>query len=188
MHQLAIITAIRQLFTREEEQPASEALKKTPIISILNRILQLEANEEEFYFIKLEALWLLICLSMADSDDLKFMMLSSYPEGTEQPDQSQIDQNEAERDFERNKSLVLIGVESMLKFGLNNLDGTDMKVLHLVAHLYANLVVTAPEFAHKVLKETSILHMFHCILSNDLLNTSEPSLVHSVVNTLLHLA
>ena len=91
VHQLAIITAIRQLFTREEELPASEALKKTPIISILNRILQLEANEEEFYFIKLEALWLLISLSMADSDDLKLMMLSSYPEGTEQPDQSQID-------------------------------------------------------------------------------------------------
>ena len=188
MHQLAIITAIRQLFTREEELPASEALKKTPIISILNRILQLEANEEEFYFIKLEALWLLISLSMADSDNLKLMLLSSYPEGTDQPDQSQIDQNEAERDFERNKSQVLIGVESMLKFGLNNLDGADMKVLHMVAHLYANLVVTAPEFVHKVLRETSMLHMLHYILANDLLNASEPSFVNSVVNMLLHLA
>ena len=76
----------------------------------------------------------------------------------------------------------------MLKFGLNNRDGADMKVLHMVAHLYANLVVTAPEFANKVLRETSMLHMLHYILSNDQINGSEPSFVNSVVNMLLHLA
>ena len=81
-----MITAMRQVFTRGEELPASEALRKTPIISRLSIILQLKTDVEENYFIKLEALWLLICLSMADSDDLKLMMLSSYPEGTEQID------------------------------------------------------------------------------------------------------
>ncbi len=63
-----------------------------------------------------------------------------------------------------------------------------MKVLHMVAHLYMNLIVTAPEFANKVLKETSMLYMLHYILSNDLLNQAEPSFVNSVVNMVLHLA
>jgi hypothetical protein len=72
---LALITAIRQIFTRDDDiVPAAEALLKTPIMSILSRILQLDPTEEEFYFIKLEAMWILISLSMADSDELKLML------------------------------------------------------------------------------------------------------------------
>jgi len=76
IHQLALITAIRHIFTREDEYvvACTEALRKTQIMSILSRILDLEATEEEFYFIKLEALWILINLSIAEEDDLKLML------------------------------------------------------------------------------------------------------------------
>lgn len=43
-------------------------------MSILSRILDLEATEEEFYFIKLEALWILINLSVAAEEELKLML------------------------------------------------------------------------------------------------------------------
>lgn len=72
VHQLALVTAIRQLFTRVETVAstfATEALSNTFILSIISRILDCQAVGEEFYFLKLEALWILINLSMCETDE-----------------------------------------------------------------------------------------------------------------------
>ena len=45
---------------------------------IISRILDLDSSEEEYYFLKLEALWILINLSMCDTDEAKLIFLSDF--------------------------------------------------------------------------------------------------------------
>ena len=48
-------------------------------MSIISRILDLDSSvEEEYYFLKLEALWILINLSMCDTDEAKLILLSEF--------------------------------------------------------------------------------------------------------------
>ena len=79
IHQLALISAIRSLFTKDEAIPrVTEILEKTQIMSILSHIINFDSVEEEFYFLKLEALWILINLSMCDTDATRLILLSGY--------------------------------------------------------------------------------------------------------------
>ena len=45
-----------------------DALDKTLIMSLLSKIFYLQSNDEETYFLKLEALWILINLAFCDTD------------------------------------------------------------------------------------------------------------------------
>ena len=48
-------------------------------MAIVDQILSIEVTGEEFYFLKLEALWILTNLStVIDSEDLRLVFLSSY--------------------------------------------------------------------------------------------------------------
>ena len=47
-------------------------------MGIISRILDLDSSEEEYYFLKLEALWILINLSMCDTDEIKLLFLSDF--------------------------------------------------------------------------------------------------------------
>lgn len=46
---------------------------------ILGKILAFETQEEEFYFLKLEALWFLINSAECDENDCQLLLLSEYP-------------------------------------------------------------------------------------------------------------
>ena len=113
VHQLALVTAIRQLFTRNELVPAAETLRKTRILLILTHILNFQSADPEFYFMKLESLWILINMSMCDTEEIRLIFTSeiSTDYTTELPI---FDEEAAQREFERNKSQVLAKLESML--------------------------------------------------------------------------
>ena len=68
LNQLALLTAIRNLFMQNEVNFTKDALDKTPIMSLLSKIFYLQSNDEETYFLKLEALWILINLAFCDTD------------------------------------------------------------------------------------------------------------------------
>ena len=41
-----------------------------------------------------------------------------------------------------------------------------MKVFTMILQLYANLIATGPEYADKVMRETSLLNLFFVIIDN----------------------
>ena len=47
-------------------------------IPAVSHIINFDSVEEEFYFLKLEALWILINLSMCDTDATRLILLSGY--------------------------------------------------------------------------------------------------------------
>ena len=62
-----------------------------------------------------------------------------------------------------------------------------MKVLTLVIHFYTNLVASGAPYAQKILRETSILHIFQYILTNNIGQDIEDLLINCarMVNLLI---
>ena len=88
---------------------------------ILGKILAFETMEEEFYFLQLEALWLLVNLAACDeSDDCQLLLLSEYPPMEPiQPGQHLMSALETYEDFVKGSSEILSKVEQVLKLALN---------------------------------------------------------------------
>ena len=85
-------------------------------MSILARILEFESPDEEFYFLKLEALWVLINLSMCDTDDLKLILMSNFPKDPTK--EITIDKEIVSQDFEQGKSDIIMKIDGMMQFTL----------------------------------------------------------------------
>lgn len=85
-------------------------------MSILARILEFESPDEEFYFLKLEALWVLINLSMCDTDDLKLILMSNFPKDPTK--EITIDKEIVSQDFEQGKSDIIVKIDGMMQFTL----------------------------------------------------------------------
>ena len=62
----------------DESAIAQEALLKTDIMNILSKIFDFETVEEEFYCMKMEALWILINLATCDTDEACLILQSEY--------------------------------------------------------------------------------------------------------------
>ena len=79
----------------------------------------------------------------------------------------QIDMDEISHDFRVNKSDILQKIDAIVTQSISNgPQSHDMKSLTLVLHFYANLVVTGPEFAQKVLRETNLLCLFEYMVQD----------------------
>ena len=85
-------------------------------MSILARILEFESPDEEFYFLKLEALWVLINLSMCDTDDLKLILMSNFPKDPTK--EITIDKEIVSQDFEQGQSDIIMKIDGMMQFTL----------------------------------------------------------------------
>ena len=159
-HQLALVYAIRLALTQREDipGPVEEVLYKTHLVGLVNHILSFSSGEEEVYFMKLEALWLLIDLSMCDSDATKLICLSDL---TLQPNPPGLTMSadDITRDFDREKSDVLSKLDKLLQESLGGPERPDMKVVFMAVHFYANFAASGAEYAHKLLRDTSIVHL-----------------------------
>ena len=65
MHQLALITSIRKFLSKDDILPIEEIIFKIEILDVVNKILEFNSSEEEYRFLKLEALWITTNLAMA---------------------------------------------------------------------------------------------------------------------------
>lgn len=109
INQLALITGLRDVFSQEERVPAAEALAQTSIMEILARILGFQSSEvgEELYFMKLESLWILINLSMCDSEETQLILQSNFSQAPAAAiDKAQFMQSAAQ-DLVYGRSLIL---------------------------------------------------------------------------------
>ena len=59
----------------DEFVPDAQVVSQTHFLSILSQILAFEqSSQEELYFLKLEALWTLINMSMCGADELMLIL------------------------------------------------------------------------------------------------------------------
>ena len=67
-HQLALVTCIRKQFTVSDDQmpEVAEVIENTTLLNCLHQILSFQSSEEEVYFLKLEALWIVTNLGFTD--------------------------------------------------------------------------------------------------------------------------
>ena len=109
MHQLAIVTLLRKLVSISDVPPLTEIVTKTEILSTIDLILSLLDDEEEYRFLRLEALWILINLLCAGEDETKYILASSFT------DIKDIDEDRLNDDFTYGKSILLIRLDKMMK-------------------------------------------------------------------------
>ena len=188
-HQLALVYAIRQVFTQSAETvgPVEEALQKTHLIGMVNHILSFASVEEEIYFMKLEALWLLIDLSMCDTDATKLVCLSDLTIA-ESPPGLTMSTEDVARDFDRKKSELLLRLDKLLQEALSEPEGPDMKVVFMALHFYANFAASGPEYAHKLLRDTSVVHLCHHFVESKLITSFTDEMLGCVARLIGQLA
>ena len=128
-------------------------------MSILSRILAFESeNEEMIYFLKLEALWILINLSMCDTEEAKLILSSEFTDARDYEEEENGCSSrstllsQAEQDLNWKKSEILSKIEGFIDQSLDKNRALksgccDMKVLSLVIHFYGNMVASGPEYS-----------------------------------------
>ena len=67
LHQLALITKLRQALSVDEFDTQFEIVTQTRLVDICAQILSLNLPNQEYYYMQLEAYWILINLSLAES-------------------------------------------------------------------------------------------------------------------------
>ena len=80
-------------------------------MQILSKIFDFETVEEEFYCMKMEALWILINLATCDTDEACLILQSEYNDNTNSLYGDQIEA--ALHNFETNKSEILPKLEHL---------------------------------------------------------------------------
>ena len=58
--------------------PLSEIVFKTEILLIIDHILSCDSDEEDYRFLRLEAIWIATNLACAGAEELKYLLASTY--------------------------------------------------------------------------------------------------------------
>ena len=140
------------------------------------------SEDDLFYHFRLEALWILAALSSVDeAEDFTLMFLSDFNDN-----QLTEDEEAAQADFIRNKSLVLENLDMFFKKNLvQPLD--DIKSFMMILHFVNNIVVESiPGFSAKLIKETCFLSYLKVFSTNwNLLEPETKELVTVIVSNLV---
>ena len=107
-HQLAVITCVRKELSNSnvDAKQFLEVMQKTSILEILDMILNFEGStEEQFYYMKLEALWILQNLAFLGEEELLNMFSSTL--------QVQDDVSDV-ADFLTGESAILVTISNLL--------------------------------------------------------------------------
>ena len=88
LHQLALMTSIRMSLTEDDNRIEYEQnneikldlLKNTELMEIIHKILGFQSSTEELYFLKHEAIWVLISFSLG-SEEIVQHLLQEVEEG-----------------------------------------------------------------------------------------------------------
>lgn len=104
------------MLCREEDSPYFEIICKTQIIHVISVILQSEAMEIDYFYLKLESLWILINLAMVSEGGEKLMLVSELDKDLLLWD----DKKMIEKDLQKNKSPLLYGINIIFQAELKN--------------------------------------------------------------------
>lgn len=177
------------MLCREEQGgPLSEIIRKTSIIYVICEILQAEAMEEEYFYLKLESLWILINLAIVTGGLEKLMLISEL----EKDDLLLWDDPKMiNEDLNKKRSPLLHGINQILVSELNN--NKDMtQNAHwkdMLAHtlfFVSNLIAEERLVAYKVLDETKLVDILQVSLNLEM--EVEMDIFSHMVHICKHLA
>ena len=77
LHQLALVETIRKLFTINGVEQVSDVIQRSQILPLVNSILQNPSREEEAYYMKLEALWIIANLAYIELEPTMCILAST---------------------------------------------------------------------------------------------------------------
>ena len=118
--------------------------------------------EEEVYYLKLEALWILTNLAVTDDESAMCLLASDL-------DQNQLQvftKPELANDLKFGQSPILDAINKLI---IQKLDqgGKDIKTLSLVFDCLANIAPTNAAVARKVMAETCVLDAIRHLLEHN---------------------
>ena len=120
---------------------------------------------------KLEAIWILINLSMCDQDEAKILLLSSFPQENQQFT-CEYKMPEVLLDFDKNQSEIVSKLNRLIEQRCNE-NQTDSKILLLVFQFYANLSATGQEYTQKLIRESNVIQMFQKVRQLNIINAED---------------
>ena len=148
-HQLALVTAIRKIMSNIDADDGAaefftEVINGSEILEIINGILSYKSNEEEMYFLRLEALWILVNLAYVEKREMAVICAS------ETSVSNTISVDRLMNNMNVNKSVLLSNIDSLISEKVHE-GFKDIKTLQMIFHFLNNCIATGREFAKKVL-------------------------------------
>ena len=142
---------MRKLLSASETAPIEEVLQKTRIMSVVDNLIEIDSGDEMVYFMKLEALWILVNLSaVKNPNTFKRIFMSSF-------DEQILTDDEIENDFESNESPLMTNIDMMIRQIFNG-GCRDVKTLVMIFNFIGNCFEDeSPDFAVKVINETCFI-------------------------------
>ena len=158
--------------------PLSELVVKTEILPIIDHILSCDSDEEDYRFLRLEAIWIATNLACAGAEELKYLLASSFVD-------LNLSEESLTEDFKYGKSTILARLDKLMKQIISR-DCKDLKSINLIIQLLANIAHTDTHFAKKVMTETSLTDMLAYLICNTPM--IEPKLLENCCSVVMALA
>lgn len=151
-HQLALVSSMRKIFTVEKAPATEQVVCNTSILLMCKQMLSFSAPEEEVYYLKLEALWILQNLSCCFDKDIPLLLTSNLDVAYLQ----QVEDESLEQDITHGQSQILRTLNALL---IEKMDqgAKDLKTLNFVFLFLGNIASSGESMARKVLRETCVL-------------------------------
>ena len=137
----------------------------------IEQILDLDHAQDEFYYLKMEALWILtIFSSHAEAEEMKLVFKSDFsqlvgPGDACSPKETGMSLNLATC-FYQDKSCILEKVDRLLQSLITN-KCRDAKMLNMILNFIGNCIQEpSPEIAQKVLEETQVISVLDLFYEN----------------------
>jgi hypothetical protein len=134
MNILLMITCIRKM-TEREDNDINDLVNHTDIVSTIIEVLRMEQKSEVLFYIRLEAVWILLNLFFGDKEDVEHILQGGFV-----------------------IQCIATIIEEQMK-GLRN-EGACIFDMRMITHIYfacCNLAETETQYSSVLLDKTSIL-------------------------------
>ena len=74
---MALVLSVRKLFSSGENIEVNQVVLQTEILTVIQRLLSFQSIDEEAYYMKIEALWILTNLAYTDKESTMRLFISS---------------------------------------------------------------------------------------------------------------
>ena len=111
------------------------------------------------YFLRLEAIWILINLAYVNKREMAVICASIIPVA------SYISEDKLMADLNSKTSIILSKVDNLIREKMNQ-GCKDIKTLNMMFHFLSNCIATGKDFARKVIQETCYLDVLLYIEEN----------------------
>ena len=113
-HQLALITAIRKVISSIDNREQaleffSDVINETELLAIVSEVFTYQSTDERLYYMRLEAIWILINLAFVPKREMAVICASVIPVT------SSISESHLLTDLVTKKSIILSKLDNLIR-------------------------------------------------------------------------